>query len=387
MTGGEVVRARRLEPGKNVRWEIHVRPDSNAAVTIVLPATTDCEAEGAICTGDGRPLSERVELTVSGPNGLSPQAAFLEFAKLLFVKLWENRRLRDDPQLLALISQGEPIRRDLVRFSLCWVAEQEANDPNPVASILFRQLVESLEREIADRRRKRIFQPDERLDLAPGTVKRVVSLLEGYYLFGIDEDLNGRMFEAFLTATMRGQALGQYFTPRSVVKLMTRLARPVAQLGGVERVLDACCGTGGFLIEALTDMRAQVYSNTSLTTTERNQLLEEIENEAIFGIDAGREPPITRIARINMYLHGDGGSRIYMTDGLRHVPRLHRRDGPARFSSQGGCPGLLRGYDHLERGRWNVAQSVLVDVDALDDVVVLGAVHDLVLRVLGLVQR
>ena len=55
---------------------------------------------------------------------------------------------------------------------------------------------------------------------------------------------------------------------------------------------------------------------------------------------------------------------------------------PARFPSQGGCPGLLRGYDHLERGRWNFAQSVLVDVDALDDVAVLGAVHDLVLRVL-----
>ena len=252
---------------------------------------------------------------------LSPQAAFLEFAKLLFVKLWEDRRLRDDPQLLALISQGEPIRRDSVRFSLRWVEEQEANDPNPVASILFRQLVESLEREIADRKRKRIFQPNERLDLAPGTVKRVVALLEGYYLFGIDEDLNGRMFEAFLTATMRGQALGQYFTPRSVVKLMTRLARPVAQLGRVERVLDACCGTGGFLIEALTDMRAQVYSNTSLTKTERQQLLEEIANEAIFGIDAGREPPITRIARINMYLHGDGGSRIYLTDGLRHIPQ------------------------------------------------------------------
>ena len=62
-------------------------------------------------------------------------------------------------------------------------------------------------------------------------------------------------------------------------------------------------------------------------------------------------------------------------------------DAPARFPSQGGCLGLLRGYDHLERGRWNVAQSVLVDVDALDDVAVLGAVHDLVLRVLGLVQR
>ena len=39
------------------------------AVTIVLPATTDCEVDGAICTGDGRMLSERVKLIVSGPGG------------------------------------------------------------------------------------------------------------------------------------------------------------------------------------------------------------------------------------------------------------------------------------------------------------------------------
>ncbi len=165
---------------------------------------------------------------------MSPQAAFLEFAKLLFVKLWEDRRLRDDPELLALISRGDPVPQKHVRFSSQWIEEQEENDPNPVAGILFRQLVDSLEREIAERKRKRIFQSNERLDLAPGTVKRVVAALEGYYLFGIDEDLNGRMFEAFLTATMRGQALGQYFTPRSIVKLMTRLARPVATRGKVE---------------------------------------------------------------------------------------------------------------------------------------------------------
>ena len=44
-----------------------MEPDGNEGVTIVLPATTDCEAEGAICTEDGRPLSNKVELTVSWP--------------------------------------------------------------------------------------------------------------------------------------------------------------------------------------------------------------------------------------------------------------------------------------------------------------------------------
>ena len=68
VTGGEVVQARRLEPGKNIRWEITVQPSGNADLTIVLPATTDCDAPGAVCTEDGTMLSQRVELTVSGPR-------------------------------------------------------------------------------------------------------------------------------------------------------------------------------------------------------------------------------------------------------------------------------------------------------------------------------
>jgi len=251
---------------------------------------------------------------------MSPQAAFVGFAKLLFVKLWEDRRFRDDGDHLARITAGLPLPPGAVRFSGRWVDEQTANAPNPVDSILFQQLVQRLEQEIARKKRKRIFQRDEQLGLSPGTVKRVVEMLEGYYLFGIDEDLNGRMFEAFLTATMRGQSLGQYFTPRSVVKLVVYLANPRATRDGVERVLDACCGTGGFLIEALTEMRKQVYENTSLTKPQRDALLNEIANEAIMGIDAGKDPPLSRIARINMYLHGDGGSRIYRADALQHPP-------------------------------------------------------------------
>ena len=69
VTGGTLPKVRRLEPGKNVGWEITVQPSSNADVTIALPITTSCAADGAICTGDGRKLSSRVELTISGPGG------------------------------------------------------------------------------------------------------------------------------------------------------------------------------------------------------------------------------------------------------------------------------------------------------------------------------
>lgn len=251
---------------------------------------------------------------------VNPQAAFIRFAKILFVKLWEDRRIRDNPEWLAAIGRNEPLPAEVVRLSTRWISQQEQNTENPVDRILFHDLVESLEQEIQAKKRKRIFETGARLDVSPGTVRRVVKELEHQYLFGIDEDLNGRMFEAFLVSTMRGKELGQFFTPRSIVKLITRLGKPIAGPSKIERVLDGCCGTGGFLIEVLTEMRMQVYENRSLTNTKRIELLNEVANEAIFGVDAGQEPPLVRIARINMYLHGDGGSRVYMADALRKIP-------------------------------------------------------------------
>ena len=67
VTGGTVRKAQRIEQGSNIGWRITVRPNSDGAVTIILPITEDCEAQGAICTEDGRKLSTELVLTVSGP--------------------------------------------------------------------------------------------------------------------------------------------------------------------------------------------------------------------------------------------------------------------------------------------------------------------------------
>ncbi len=68
VAGGDVTKARRLAHPSNIRWEITVAPDSNDDITIVLHVPEYCGATGAICTGDGRKLSESVTLTVSGPT-------------------------------------------------------------------------------------------------------------------------------------------------------------------------------------------------------------------------------------------------------------------------------------------------------------------------------
>ena len=68
VAGGTVEKAERITQGSNIRWRITVRPDGDGQVTITLPATTNCDVEEAICTGDGRMLSNELALTVDGPG-------------------------------------------------------------------------------------------------------------------------------------------------------------------------------------------------------------------------------------------------------------------------------------------------------------------------------
>ena len=63
------LRVQRTDKPSNISWRITVKPQGNGDVTIELPATTDCDADGAICTGDGRKLSNSLSFTVSGPGG------------------------------------------------------------------------------------------------------------------------------------------------------------------------------------------------------------------------------------------------------------------------------------------------------------------------------
>lgn len=250
----------------------------------------------------------------------SPTAAFLEFVKIMFVKMYEDRKLRYGETTKGYFNNevhNTRLPASLVRFSLKWIQQREKDMANPLNDILFvKDLRDNLEIEIDKKKKKRIFGEEEKINLRPDTIKDVVSRLEHFDMFGIDEDLNGRLFETFLNATMRGRELGQFFTPRSVAKMMTYLADLQATPQRQDKVLDGCCGSGGFLIEALTVMRDKVRSNDSLSSEKKEAIIQKISNESIYGVDLGKDPPLARIARANMYLHGDGGSHIYYADAL-----------------------------------------------------------------------
>lgn len=259
-------------------------------------------------------------------EALSYGSAFMEFVKVIFLKLLSDREVRRSTEATSDEDGSITVPASEVRFSRAWIESLERDHPNPMDAVQFASLLRNLETQIQDGTKKRIFASDEHIRLSNETIKEITARFEHTDLYGMDADLNGRMFETFLNATLRGRDLGQYFTPRSVAKLVTKMAGLRAEPDHVDVVMDACCGTGGFLIEALTEMWHRIDDNGSLSPDERKDLKKRVAEESLYGVDVARDPALARIARINMYLHGDGGSRIYQLDALDKNTRDHDTD-------------------------------------------------------------
>ncbi|MCL1808377.1 MAG: N-6 DNA methylase [Clostridiales bacterium] len=260
-------------------------------------------------------------------DNISQSEAFSEFVKLVALKLMSDKEIKDKyPE--ALTEQKILVPAEDVRFSTAWIEREQKNAANPMSDIQFRAFVARMETEIALGERKRFFNAAERINLRPETIFGVVQKLEKMFLFGIDADLNGRLFETFLSATMRGKDLGQFFTPRSLIKMGVGLAQLKVHSRmddgsyHTDTVVDACCGTGGFLIDVFADAWSRVEALTNLSRTEKDELKEKIRKSCIVGIDVGKGPNLSRVARLNMYLHGDGGTKIFNTDALDKNPQI-----------------------------------------------------------------
>lgn len=238
---------------------------------------------------------------------IGPKKAFYEFTKLLFVKMNEDKKIEDK------FDAKESVSIDDFNFSIHKIEKTNESWVNT----LFQQYRDDLESLVAKGEKKRIFQKDEKINLSPSTIKAIVEMIESFNLRSVEDDINGKVFETFLEAAVRGKELGQFFTPRSVVKFMVRMAElritRDKETGDYEpdSVLDGSCGTGGFLIFALSDLFYKIPESHS----NKEALKKKIREDSLFGIDAS-EDDIVPITRINMYLHGDGGSHIFLADTL-----------------------------------------------------------------------
>ena len=238
----------------------------------------------------------------------SPTDAFFEFCKFIFLKIREDKKR-------SSLDANKP--RGELPLTVDWLNAVSNTSEHPVRDILFRQLHRELEDSIREGK-KRIYSTDETMRLSASTCKALIEKFENVNLSAIDEDLNGRMFEQFLNREIRGKELGQYFTPRPVVDFMTRIALHGYNVMTPPVTIDACAGTAGFLIEAMAHLTAAIRNDKRLTDAQKKDLIGVVHNKRLYGVEGNDR--VCRVARINMYLHGDGGSHIFEGDGLDGVP-------------------------------------------------------------------
>ena len=137
----------------------------------------------------------------------------------------------------------------------------------------------------------------------PRTLRKIIERVDPLILSTIDTDIKGDAFEYFLEkTTSTNNDLGEYFTPRHVIKTIVDLASPRFK----ETIYDPFCGTGGFLTEGFN----YIKENNIIKCEED---LKRLKQNTLYG---GEITTTARIAKMNMVLHGDGHSGVKQINSL-----------------------------------------------------------------------
>ena len=243
-----------------------------------------------------------------GGGELNPSEAFDELDKLIFCKLWDERKARKN---------GEPYD-----FQIFTEETKEKTEQS---------LLDRIKALYAEGRKKDPEVFKDNIRLSPAKVRTVVSYLEGIDLSNTDLDSKGRAFETFMGSFFRGD-FGQYFTPRPIVKFIV----DVLPITHDSLVLDTSCGSGGFLLHALEKVRkeADEFYPEQIGPPEgakHNRHWHDFAMSNLYGIEINEQ--IARTAKMNMIIHDDGHTNVVAADGLLPSQELQQKTGNKGFRS------------------------------------------------------
>lgn len=223
-------------------------------------------------------------------DGLSEgKERFTEFSNLLFLKLISD-----------IESQREELgeKRKLEKL-YCWESfkDKEADELYEyINNIVLPKFVSRYNE------KEEIFNTKLNINKSNNLKSIIDKISELGNLLDTNSDVKGDAFEYFLKNSISvGNDLGEYFTPRHIVKLMVELM----DLKFQETIYDPCCGTGGFLIEAFKNIKHKCK------LTEEN--IKILETETIFGREISNT---SKIAKMNMIIMGDGHNNVEQKDCL-----------------------------------------------------------------------
>ena len=232
---------------------------------------------------------------------LNPSEAFDELDKLIFCKIWDERKPR---------KFGEPYD-----FQIITVSKTEEKDERKRRLIENDNLYNRVKALYEEGRKRDAEVFRDNIRLTPEKIRTVVSYLESVNLGDTDLDSKGRAFETFMGSFFRGN-FGQYFTPREIVSFIV----DVLPIKHDSKVLDTSCGSGGFLLYALNKVRNEAteyypnYKNDARQYARWFPYWHDFAQNNLYGIEISEQ--ISRAAKMNMIIHDDGHTNVITSDGL-----------------------------------------------------------------------
>lgn len=243
---------------------------------------------------------------IAGSEGMQKAEAFWELLKIIFCKIEDERS------------------KDLEFF----VTPSELNSATAAAPAKIR--ISKLFSDKVVGKYPAIFDTADRtVKLKANVLAYVVAQLQKYSLLSSPVDVKGVAYEEIVGSNLRGDR-GEFFTPRNACRMAVAMLQPTVE----DKLLDPCCGTGGFLITAmnyalksLEESEPQLWRNPDKPTNAELQELfrhkSEFLQSRVFGLDLN--PALVRAAKMNMVMNNDGEGGLFQLNSLSN-PHTWPRD-------------------------------------------------------------
>ena len=158
----------------------------------------------------------------------------------------------------------------------------------------------------------------------PTVLTQVVNLVDGLRLDAADSDTKGDLFEHVLRQVRQAGELGQFRTPRHVIRTIVEMIDP--KVG--ETIYDPAAGTAGFLVAAYNHIRLANSSPNAIQTVELDGKMQRrglgdqlsasqtsaLQSATFYGNDV--DPKMVRLATMNLTLRGLANVRVLLRNVL-----------------------------------------------------------------------
>ena len=233
-------------------------------------------------------------------EGMQKQPAFFELLKVIFCKIEDERNI---PKALEFYATSE---------------ERSNSDGQLTVKNRIEKIFDRVKKE---KKNAKIFDPNDTIKLNPRTLSYIVSEIQKYSLLNTRIDIKGKAYEEIVGANLRGDR-GEFFTPRNVMAMVVEMINPTID----EKVLDSSCGTGGFLVTAMTYAMKQLRIEFEKETGKLKSEWDDFEKKAFqdkisdmamnnyFGFDIN--PDLVKATKMNMVMNNDGSGNILQNNSL-----------------------------------------------------------------------